>query len=135
MWKEMLDKSNLLWSSESELLTTKICTDSVFGLISCTEAANFWHNFASLHQKIRILEYLYKHCQRHNGPMDWDHNWRYLIASKFTQQVAPHAFVGNSATCIVILLGISLLASSVIINFVFSSIRFKSARSSSLVIN
>ena len=41
-----------------------------------------------------------KHCQRHNGPMGWDHNWRHLIASKFSKhkQMVPHAFVWNSAT-------------------------------------
>ena len=35
-----------------------------------------------------------KHCQRHNGPMGWDHNWRHLIASKFSKhkQMVPHAF-------------------------------------------
>ena len=35
-----------------------------------------------------------KHCQRHNGPMGWHHNWRYLIACKFGHQVGggtPHS--------------------------------------------
>ena len=36
-----------------------------------------------------------KHCQRHNGPIGWHHNWRHLVASKFSKQMAPH---GNSAT-------------------------------------
>ena len=39
-----------------------------------------------------------KHCQRHNGPMGWHHNWRHFIASKFSIHMAPHAFVENSAT-------------------------------------
>ena len=44
--------------------------------------------------------YILKHCQRHNGPMGWHHNWRHLIASKFSKhkQMVPHAFVWNSAT-------------------------------------
>ena len=38
-----------------------------------------------------------KHCQRHKGPMGWHRNWRYLIASKFSQQVALHEFLENSS--------------------------------------
>ena len=43
-----------------------------------------------------LKKYFCKHCQRHNGPMGWHHNWRHLITSKFSQQVAPHEFVGKS---------------------------------------
>ena len=57
---------------------TQICT------FPCV---NMYPGFSTLMICIRI-----KHCQRHKG----HHNWRYLIASKFSQQVAPHEFVGNS---------------------------------------
>ena len=59
---------------------TQICT------FPCV---NMYPGFTTLMICIRI-----KHCQRHKG----HHNWRYLIASKFSQQVAPHEFVGHSAT-------------------------------------
>ena len=49
----------------------------------------------------------HQHCQRHNGPMGGHHNWRYLIASKFSQQVAPRRHMHllqiqppEGATCI-----------------------------------
>ena len=59
------------------------------------------------------------------------------ICWEFRHQLAPLALVRNLATgcrhmhCHIAWVGISLLASSVSINFVFSSIRVKSARSSS----
>ena len=68
---------------------------------------SFWYNWWSRWYWIGMIycggvnpEILNKHCQRHNGPMGWDHNWRHLIASKFNKykQVVPHAFVWNSAT-------------------------------------
>ena len=88
-----------------------------------------------------------KHCQRHNGPMGWHHKWRYLQASKFSQQVVPHAFDGkfshqrapfalvrNLATrwrhMYIYIAWDFLLASSVSIGFVSSSIRVTSAMSS-----
>ena len=43
---------------------------------------------------VKILEAWIKHCQKHNGPMGWHHNWRYLIACKFGHQVGggtPHS--------------------------------------------
>ena len=49
-------------------------------------------------QPLRHLNKNDKHCQRHNGPMGRHHNWRHLIASKFSKQMALHAYVGNSAT-------------------------------------
>ena len=55
-------------------------------------------DFATIHA-VNLRAHL-KHCQRNNGPMGWDHNWRHLIASKFSKhkQMVPHAFVWNSAT-------------------------------------
>ena len=56
-----------------------------------------------------------KHCQRHNEPISWHHNWKYLVARKFSQQVAPHEFVGNS--CISTKFGHQMASHALVGNF------------------
>ena len=44
------------------------------------------HVLISPHKHKLASTYFFKHCQRHNGPMGWHHNWRHLIASKFSKR-------------------------------------------------
>ena len=80
-WKNQGSAYYLRWKGRRKVVlirgTSKIAT----------EAVELWINKEWFKQK---------HCQRHNGPIGWHHNWKYPLASIFSQQVAPQEFIGNS---------------------------------------